>query len=66
MSRLLTKSASAVRKLIKKAELLGMSPQTHYIAQDVDIRKKWHLPPAFSVEFVSYYLGMKMIILIIY
>ncbi|XP_015785344.1 PHD finger protein 14 [Tetranychus urticae] len=55
--RLLTTSPSAVKKLIRKAELLGMSPQTQYIAaQDVDIRKKWHLPPAFSVEYVSYYL----------
>lgn len=21
-----------------------------------DIRKKWHIPPAFSVEFIGYYL----------
>lgn len=22
----------------------------------VDVRKKWHIPPAFSVEFIAYYL----------
>lgn len=21
-----------------------------------DVRKKWHIPPAFSVEFIGYYL----------
>lgn len=26
------------------------------IASLVDIRKKWHVSPAFSVEFVGYYL----------
>lgn len=22
----------------------------------VDVRKKWHIPPAFTVEFIAYYL----------
>lgn len=56
-ARLLTTSPIAVKKLIKKAELLGFSPQAQYIApQDLDVRRKWHIAPAFSVEFVSYFL----------
>ncbi|XP_035216480.1 PHD finger protein 14-like [Stegodyphus dumicola] len=58
MPRLLTTSPSACKKLIKKAELLGLSPQIHLSGVDfgMDIRRKWHVPPAFSAEFVSYYL----------
>ncbi|GIY36538.1 PHD finger protein 14 [Caerostris extrusa] len=58
MPRLLTTSPSACKKLIKKAELLGLSPQLHLSGVDfgMDIRRKWHVPPAFSAEFVSYYL----------
>lgn len=26
------------------------------IASLNDVRKKWHIPPAFSVEFIGYYL----------
>jgi AGAP000754-PA len=57
--RLLITSSSAVKKLIKKAELLGLSPQAQIIASHdvIDIRKKWHIAPAFSVEFITYYLG---------
>ncbi|RWS11664.1 PHD finger protein 14-like isoform X2 [Dinothrombium tinctorium] len=55
--RMLITCPSAVRKLIRKSELLGLSPQTNYIAShDIDVRRKWYIPPAFSVEFVSYYL----------
>lgn len=56
--RPLLSSSNAVRKLIAKAELLGMSPQGHIISsQDmIDMRKKWHIPVAFSVEYVGYYL----------
>ncbi|KAG8196845.1 hypothetical protein JTE90_027558 [Oedothorax gibbosus] len=58
MPRLLTTSPSACKKLIKKAELLGLSPQLHLSGADygIDVRRKWHVPPAFSAEFVSYYL----------
>lgn len=58
MPRLLTTSPSACKKLIKKAELLGLSPQLHLSGADygMDVRRKWHVPPAFSAEFVSYYL----------
>ncbi|CRK94491.1 CLUMA_CG007997, isoform A [Clunio marinus] len=61
MPRLLTTSASACKKLMKKAELMGIDAtalefQEAQIASLTDIRKKWHIPPAFSTEFVGYYL----------
>ncbi|XP_056641599.1 PHD finger protein 14 isoform X2 [Diorhabda sublineata] len=61
MPRLLTTSASACRRLLRKAELMGvntvvMEMQELQSAALVDIRKKWHIPPAFSVEFIAYYL----------
>lgn len=36
-----------------------LETQEEQMASLVDIRKKWHIPPAFSVEFVSYYLDRK-------
>lgn len=61
MPRLLTTSASVCRKLIHKSELMGidtaaMEFQEAQIAALSDIRKKWHITPAFSVEFIGYYL----------
>ncbi|XP_046982478.1 PHD finger protein 14 isoform X2 [Schistocerca americana] len=61
MPRLLTTSASAVRRLLQKAELMGVDTralelQEAQVAALVDVRKKWHIPPAFSVEFIGYYL----------
>ncbi|XP_023721232.1 PHD finger protein 14 isoform X2 [Cryptotermes secundus] len=61
MPRLLTTSASAYRKLLHKAELMGIDTQAleiqeAQVAALVDVRKKWHIPPAFSVEFIGYYL----------
>lgn len=61
MPRLLTTSASACRKLLKKAELMGIDTvalemQEAQVAALIDVRKKWHIPPAFSVEFIGYYL----------
>lgn len=61
MPRLLTTSASACKKLIKKAELMGINTavlemQESHLAALADIRKKWHIPPAFTVEFIAYYL----------
>ncbi|XP_068140120.1 PHD finger protein 14 isoform X1 [Drosophila tropicalis] len=61
MSRLLTTSASACRRLLAKAET--MSVDVHYLEQReahinalTDIRKKWHIAPAFNVEFTAYYM----------
>nr|CAD7267206.1 unnamed protein product [Timema shepardi] len=53
MPRLLTTSASAVRKLMLKAELMGIDTQSLEIQEAdvaalVDIHKKWHIQPAFS------------------
>uniref|UniRef100_T1JG44 PHD finger protein 14 n=1 Tax=Strigamia maritima TaxID=126957 RepID=T1JG44_STRMM len=61
MPRLLTSSPSACRRLIKKAELLGINSRTLQVSHStsdsmVDIRRKWHVPPAFTMEFVGYYL----------
>lgn len=61
MPRLLTTSASACRKLLLKAELMGIDTaalemQESQVAALVDVRKKWHIPPAFTVEFIAYYL----------
>lgn len=61
MPRLLTTSASACRKLLAKAELMGIDTtalemQEAQMTALVDVKKKWHIPPAFSVEFIAYYL----------
>lgn len=58
MGRLLTSSPWACRQLLRKAHLLGISQPSHLAAEGVaDARRKWHVPPAFTLEFVSYYLG---------
>ena len=59
MPRLLTTSASAVRRLRNKAVLMdidveGEEIRETQIASLVDMPKKWHIPPAFSVEFIAY------------
>lgn len=61
MPRFLNTSAFTVRSLQKKAQLMGIDleaveAQEAQIASLVDIRKKWHIPPGFNVEFVSYYI----------
>lgn len=61
MPRLLTTSASAVRKLLMKAGLMGVNTialemQESQATALVDVRKKWHIPPAFTVEFIAYFL----------
>ncbi|KAL9695402.1 hypothetical protein quinque_014687 [Culex quinquefasciatus] len=61
MPRLITTSATACKKLLLKAELMGidtaaMEFQEAQMTALADVRKKWHIPPAFSVEFIGYYL----------
>ncbi|CAD6999351.1 PHD finger protein 14 [Ceratitis capitata] len=61
MSRLLTTSASACKRLLAKANIMAvdvelLERQQAQIAALADIRKKWHIAPAFSVEFIGYYL----------
>ncbi|XP_038220085.1 PHD finger protein 14 [Zerene cesonia] len=61
MARMLYSSASAMRKFMKKAECMGIDThalefQDAQMAALKDVSRRWHVPPAFSVEFVGYYL----------
>ncbi|XP_042219745.1 uncharacterized protein LOC121864666 isoform X2 [Homarus americanus] len=58
MPRALSTSASLFRSLLHKTELMGLSTESQpsQSTNVGDIRKKWHIPPAFNVEFISYYL----------
>ncbi|XP_059485465.1 PHD finger protein 14 [Neocloeon triangulifer] len=61
MSRLITTSFSACISLLRKSEIMGinveaMETEDAQIASIIDARKKWHIPPAFTVEYVAYYL----------
>ncbi|CAG9134139.1 unnamed protein product [Plutella xylostella] len=61
MARMLFSSASAMRKFKKKAEVMGVDThalefQDAQMAALKDVSRRWHIPPAFSVEFVGYYL----------
>ena len=60
MSRLLLTSSKAVKKLQRKAELaewdVEAMEEEEYNKQVVaEIRKKWHVAPAWNVEYVAYY-----------
>jgi len=60
MPRLLLTSSKAIRKFRRKAELhewnIEAMEEEEYNKQVVaDIRRKWHVQPAWSVEFVAYY-----------
>ncbi|KAK7025370.1 PHD finger protein 14 [Halocaridina rubra] len=50
MPRALSTSASLFRSLLHKTELMGLSTENQHVQPtDVgDIRKKWHIPPAFK------------------
>lgn len=59
MPRLLTTSASAVRRLAQKAVLMGVDVELEEMRESqanalADVPRKWHLQPAFSVEFIAY------------
>ena len=61
LPRPLTSSASAIRKLMRKAELMGISTDifpvdTSDANTSVDGRRK-HKQPALTADFVNYYLG---------
>ncbi|XP_031409889.1 PHD finger protein 14 [Meleagris gallopavo] len=61
LPRPLTSSASAIRKLMRKAELMGISTDifpvdTSDTSSSVDGRRK-HKQPALTADFVNYYLG---------
>ncbi|XP_060068807.1 PHD finger protein 14-like [Ylistrum balloti] len=55
--RYLTSSPSCVKKMLRKAELMGIITQVQHVAEEKqEMRKKTHISPALSVEFISYYL----------
>ncbi|XP_077997010.1 PHD finger protein 14-like [Glandiceps talaboti] len=59
MPRLLSTCPSAYRKLMKKAELLGINTETvtsRSSHERRDQRGKWRMTPTFTAEFVNYYL----------
>ncbi|CAH0725260.1 unnamed protein product, partial [Brenthis ino] len=61
MARMVYSSASAMRKFQRKAECMGVDThalefQDAQMAALKDVSRRWHVPPAFSVEFVGYYL----------
>ena len=61
LPRPLTSSASAIRKLMRKAELMGISTDifpvdTSDTSASMDGRRK-HKQPALTADFVNYYLG---------
>ena len=60
MSRLLLTSSKAIRKLQRKAELHewnveAMEEEEANKQVVADIRKKWHVAPALTVEYFAYY-----------
>jgi hypothetical protein len=52
MPRMLITSAHALEKLLKKAELLGVT-QVDPVA---DVQKKWYISPTLSIDYVGYYI----------
>ncbi|XP_053408322.1 PHD finger protein 14-like isoform X2 [Mercenaria mercenaria] len=58
MVRYLTSSPSAVKKMLRKAELMGIITQSHHVVHTAEKqeRKKSHTGPAFSADYVTYYL----------
>ncbi|XP_039537088.1 PHD finger protein 14 isoform X2 [Pimephales promelas] len=64
LPRPLTSSASAIRKLMRKAELMGISTDifpvdTSETSASIDGRRK-HKQPALTADFVNYYLERNM------
>lgn len=64
LPRPLTSSASAIRKLMRKAELMGISTDifpvdTSDANASMDGRRK-HKQPALTADFVNYYLGEEL------
>lgn len=57
MPRALSTSASLFRSLLHKTELMGLSTESQPLHSTSvgDIRKKWHIPPAFKWVFCVWY-----------
>lgn len=57
VSRMLMTSPSLIIRLTKKSELLGLDPNSAFMTVQDEMemaRQKWHIPPAFNLEFVAY------------
>ena len=59
-SRLLLTSSKAVRRLLRRNEMHGwnqraLDQEAHDQRVVANIRKKWGIAPALTVEFVAYY-----------
>ncbi|XP_014254853.1 PHD finger protein 14 isoform X2 [Cimex lectularius] len=68
MARLLTTSASACKALWRKAELSGADTEGWALRQSQvdalsDVHRRWYIQPAFTVEFIGYYLDRNVRIL---
>ena len=60
LSRLLLTSSKAVRRLLRRNEMHGwnqraLDQEAHDQRVVSNIRKKWGIAPALTVEFVAYY-----------
>lgn len=59
VNRMLMTSPAIILKLSRKSELLGLEPNSAFmsIADEMEAaRRKWHIPPAFNLEFIAYVL----------
>lgn len=55
--RHLTSSPAAVKKMLRKAELMGVITQSQHVTHEKqEIRKKSFMVPSFSVEFITHFL----------
>lgn len=57
VSRSLMTSPSLIMRLTKKSELMGLEPKSAFMTVQDEMemaRQKWHIPPAFDLEFVAY------------
>lgn len=57
VSRSLMTSPSLIMRLTKKSELMGLDPKSAFMTVQDEMemaRQKWHIPPAFNLEFVAY------------
>lgn len=57
VGRNLLTSPSVILKLTRKSELLGLDPKSAFMTVQDEMetaRQKWHIPPAFNLEFVAY------------
>lgn len=55
--RMLMTSPSLIMRLTKKSELMGLDPNSAFMSVQDEMesaRQKWHIPPAFNLEFVAY------------